>query len=88
MASNALFHVEETARVAHAAHARMMRDPFQTLYLFYKPMRLEAFGDEGAPLGEGWTLAFPERLPGNLTVYGLCAWLAARTGRIPYLNER
>ncbi len=87
MASNALFHVETTARVARGAHDRMMRDPFVALHLYYRPMELRAFDDDGPPSDEGWELAFPERLPGDRTLEGLNAWLAARTGRVPYLNR-
>lgn len=85
MSSDALFHVEETARAARAAHARMMKGDMVTLYVYYRTRRIEAFAEGECPTGEGWTLAWPERVPGSLTVDGLIHWFAARTARIPYL---
>jgi hypothetical protein len=86
--SYAQFHVNETARAARAAHALMMHpDSYgSTLYVYYRSMRIEAFiGDP--PTGEGWALAWPECVPGNLTADQLVQWFAARTGRVPYLTE-
>jgi hypothetical protein len=88
MSSDALFHVNETARVARAAHARLMRGDMPALYVYYRTRRIEAFVDGECPSGEGWTLAFPERVPSDLTADQLVAWFAARTSRIPYLGER
>jgi hypothetical protein len=48
-------------------------------------MRIEAIA-EGEPT-DGYTLAWPERVPGNLTADQLVQWFAARTGRVPYLTE-
>jgi hypothetical protein len=83
--SYAQFPVNETARAAREAHTRLMRDPFTTLYVYFKPMRIEAIA-EGEPT-DGYTLAWPERVPGNLTADQLVQWFAARTGRVPYLTE-
>jgi len=86
--SNAQFHVNETARVASEAHAAMMlagRGAISLeLYLWYTPMKLWAAEEKPA---ENAQLAFAERLPGHLTADQLCAWLASRTARIPYLTE-
>lgn len=91
MPSDAQFHVMETARVAKAAHDRLMRDAragvFPTLYVYYKTRRLECFAEGETPLGEGWTLAWPERVPGDKTAEQLSYWFAARTGRVPYLGD-
>ena len=87
MPSFAQFHVNETARAARAAHARMMRGDLATLHVYYKPMRLEAFADGECPTGEGWILAWSEPVPGNLTADQLVQWFAARTGRVPYLTQ-
>lgn len=84
--SFAQFHVNETARAAHAAHARLMRGDLATLHVYYKSMRIEAFAEGECPIGEGWILAWPERVPGDRSVEGLVAWFAARTGRVPYLD--
>lgn len=72
---------------ARAAHARLMRGDLATLYVYYKPMKIEAFADGECPIGEGWTLAWPERVPGNLSADQLVQWFAARTGRVPYLTD-
>lgn len=86
MPSFAQYHVNEVSRAARAAHARLMRGDFATLHVYYKSMKLEAFAEGECPTGEGWTLAWPERVPGNLSVDQLCAWFAARAGRVPYLT--
>lgn len=83
--SYALFHVEETARAARAVHARMMREGGGEFYVYFRPMRIEAIRD-GEPT-DGWTLAWPERVPGHLTVDELIAYFAARTARLPYLPD-
>lgn len=81
---HALFHNEENARVARDAHAQLMRDPTLELFVYFTPMRLHAATESP----EGAQLAFGERVPGNLTVDQLIYWVAARTARVPYLNER
>jgi hypothetical protein len=85
MSSDALFHNNETARAARAAHALLMRDPTLALYVYYKPRRLEAFAVRPDD-DDVWTLAWPERVPGNLTVDQLIYWFASRSGRVPYLT--
>ena len=86
MSSDAQFHVNETARAARAAHARLMRGDMPTLHVYFKTRRIEAFTEGEIPLGDGWALAWPERVPGNLTADQLVQWFAARTGRLPYLG--
>jgi hypothetical protein len=88
MNSDAQFHVIETARAARAAHARMMADQSgAALFVYFRTRRIEAFPDGEVPTGEGWTLAWPERVPGSLTADQLVGYFAARTGRLPYLGE-
>jgi len=86
--SYAQYHVNETARVAREAHAAMMLAGREarslTLYLWYTPMKLWVAEDKPADNAE---LGCNERLPGHLTADQLCAWLASRTARIPYLTE-
>ena len=91
MSSDAQFHVNENARAARAAHARLMREAARgeftgPLYVYYKTRRIEAFAEGECPTGEGWELANPERVPEALTVDQLCAWFARFTGRLPYLT--
>lgn len=53
------------------------------LYVYYRTLNIHAFAD-----GEdtsGWTLAWPERLPTNLTADQMVRYFAERTGRLPYL---
>ncbi len=82
--SYAQFHVNESARAAREAHARQMKGELE-LYVWYKPMRIEAHPDKP---GDEWTLAWPERLPTSLTADQMVQYFAARTGRLPYLKRR
>lgn len=80
--SYAQHHVNETARAAREAHARQMRGETD-LYVYYQTLKIRAFAE-----GEdttGWTLAWTERLPSNLTVDQMVQYFAERTGRLPYL---
>ena len=79
-------HVEEVARAARAAHARMMRGDLAVLHVYYQTARIEAFAEGEVPAGAGWRLAFPERVPGDRTADQLVQWLAARADRVPYLG--
>lgn len=86
--SYAQFHNLETARVAHAAHAELMRahagGPGSTeLYLYYRPMELGVFPDKP---DDTWTLGENERVPTHCTEAQLAYWFAQRTARLPYLT--
>jgi hypothetical protein len=85
MSSDAQFHISETARAARAAHARMMRGDMPTMYVYYKTRRIEAFVDGECPTGEGWQLAWAERVPGSMTADQLGYWFKSRADRLPYL---
>lgn len=84
--SFAQFHVEETARVARKAHARLMQTAgAETLRVYYKPLALEVFA-EGEEIDRSvWNLAFPEPIPTNLEQAQLIAWIRYRADRVPYL---
>ncbi len=85
--SNAQHHNLMVSKIAAAAYLRMMKDAqaglWPTLHVYYKPMQLAVMEAEES---SGWTLAFPEAIPGNLTHEQVGAWLATRCGRVPYLN--
>lgn len=81
--SYAQFHVETSAAAARKAHARQMRGEYE-LYVYFLPGggRIEAHPESPGP---EWELAWPERLPANLTVDQMVRYFAERTGRLPYL---
>jgi hypothetical protein len=82
--SYAQFHVNENAHIAREAHAILMRDSFAELYVWFEPKRLLVATDKPSERAQ---LAFPERVPGHLTVDQLVQWFASRTGRVPYLID-
>jgi hypothetical protein len=84
--SYAQFHVNEVDRAARAAHARLMRGDFVTLYVYYRPLQIEAFADGEVP-DLGWTRAWPDPVPGDRTADQLVQWFAARADSVPYLTE-
>lgn len=79
------FHVNECARAARAAHARMMRGDIATLHVYYRPRQIEAFAEGEVPHGEGWVQAWSEHAPTDRTADQLVAWLTTRAGSVPYL---
>jgi len=86
--SFAQYHVNEVARAVRAAHERLMRDPTIELFVYYRPMQLEAMTIEEAQQSAfAWTLAWPEKVPGNYTVEALDYWFKRRADRVPYLTE-
>lgn len=84
--SYAQFHVNEIARAARAAHARLMRGEPNPLHVYYRPMRIEAFADGEVP-DLSWALAWDDSVPTHLTADALVQWFAARAGNVPYLVE-
>lgn len=84
--SYAQFHVNEVARAARAAHARLMRGDLVTLHVYYRPLRIEAFAEGEVP-DLAWTLAWGEPVPSDRTADQLVQWFAARADRVPYLTE-
>jgi hypothetical protein len=77
-------HINESARAARAAHARMMRGNGERLFVYYRKHQIETFTEDDA-ISIDWKPAFLESVPSNLTADQLVTWFAARTGRIPYL---
>lgn len=77
----------ECAGVAQQAH-RMMRAArvgrIPRVYLCYRRGQLSYLRDDERP-SDGWTLAFPEPLPQNLSERQLVAWVTERCRRVPFL---
>ena len=76
--------------MADYAFRVMCRNPYQRLYLGYRPSTDRQWGDLSAlpshEIGqEGWQLAAAEPLPTNLTVEQLRAWVKDRCGQLPLI---
>lgn len=84
--SYAQFHIETSARAARRAHA-LVAQSSAAVYVYYRPMEIAAFRDGEEPSGEGWTLAWPERVPYGFADDEIVEWFARRSGSLPYLNS-
>ena len=77
-------HDNESARAARAAHASLMSDPsWARWYVYFKTGRIEALREDADT--SGWTLAWPEHVPTNITADQMVLYFRSRTGKLPYL---
>ena len=83
--SYAQWFVNECARAAKLGHARMMSPEGvgDGLYLYFRRGEL-ALLEDGPP---GYELGTGERVPGNVTVEQLTAWVHQRSTRLPCLPD-
>ena len=86
MNSDAQFHIETSAKAARDCHARMMQGE-REFYVYFKTREIKAMSYADMPISTQWTLAWPERVPENLTADELVKHFAERTGRLPYLGS-
>lgn len=74
--------VEEVARCAREGWKALGATNCAEHYLYYKALSLVIAQDKPSP---EYQLATPERVPGNLTIDGLTAWVHRRSTRLPIL---
>ena len=75
---------DTVAQAARDAHARMMREPRNRLWLYFKPHGMAfATRRESDEPPAGYEIVTPEHVPMNRDVNGLIAWVRALAQRLP-----
>lgn len=88
MADHKTWHLTATTKLAQDVHAAMMRDPFSTARVWFKPFGLAftfTLHDEAPP--DGYQPITTEKVPGDRTLAQLTSWLMARTSRVDVLPK-
>lgn len=77
-----IWHTEECARSAREGFKSLCANPFEAHYLWYKTLSLVVAPDKPDATYE---LGDPQRVPGDLTVMQLTAWIHTRSTRLSIL---